>query len=504
MTSTKRAPSFIKRIILTLLIITAQNHHPTIAFTPQHSYSAITKSTSSHHGRTISKETKLRYEPGNDPPNNTNKAAKDALNAGFWHALSHTEQWISETLKEATMSGKSNPYGRKELNYVCEMNDSILAAVAGIFRRFREAREIGERHSYAEEDMVRKDPTHEKAELRQTQVVIVPFCGYFADFQSFDKTIQAINLARKNANDFITDVSIERMKFKEEEWGVHISGACLHPSYGEQTAKDIMEQMEKEDKDGEIDLNKIEQLNRRNHARRSPYPTLIIEVQASNPDADVTEFPTPGPYNNVPMSDLDDDLSKRGVLEEIVRKLELIFAQSAAIDAHKGMLLDEKEKNAEIKKEEGVKKSNEEDFFNRIGNIDGVEEVMMANPITATQQWVIQNDPLYNQQISSFTSTDASHPDTAYEFVFSNLAMHRYTPGGETKNDINSRSYLILPRFVSSSATSLEKFVSNVNMIFQSIDGLTQKASISFMHPEHVDENKRSPVAVVILEWIKG
>jgi len=72
------------------------------------------------------------YESSNN--NDPKKEAQDALNSGFWNALSYTEQWISQTLKEANNEGKSNPHARKELNYVCEMNNQILAAVAGIFR----------------------------------------------------------------------------------------------------------------------------------------------------------------------------------------------------------------------------------------------------------------------------------------------------------------------------------------------------------------------------------
>jgi hypothetical protein len=99
--------------------------------------------------------TELMFEPNSNDPK---KEAKAALDSGFWNALSYTEQWISDTLKDASSgtNGKSNPYARKELNYVCEMNDQTLMAVAGIFRRFREAREMGERHSAAEDRMVQR------------------------------------------------------------------------------------------------------------------------------------------------------------------------------------------------------------------------------------------------------------------------------------------------------------------------------------------------------------
>jgi len=382
------------------------------------------------------------------------------------------------------MEGKSNPYARKELNYVCEMNNQILAAVSSIFRRFREAREMGERHSFAEEEMIRLDPSHEKTTLRQTQVIIVPFCDYFDSFKAYEGVIQAINLARKNARDLVTDVSIEKMELMEKEWNVSINGASLHPRYGEKSPKEIIEELEQFEEEGMIDVNKVEGLRRRNQARRSPYPTLIVEVQASPPGENSGS--SSGPPQSV--SDDDDDLSRRGVLKDIVVKLESIFAKSAAIH-----------------KKNDVKPGNDEDsFYKAIGRTSGVEELLVSSPISATQQWVIDNDPLYNPNISSFASADVTHADSAFEFVFSNLAMNKFTPNAVEKRknyDISSRSYLIMPRFVSSSATSLEKFMADVKNIIEAIDGLNERVSLSMMHPEHVREERRSPVPVIAIQW---
>ena len=40
---------------------------------------------------------------------------------------------------------KDNPYARKEVTYVCEMGDEVVGVIGGVFRRVREARELGER-----------------------------------------------------------------------------------------------------------------------------------------------------------------------------------------------------------------------------------------------------------------------------------------------------------------------------------------------------------------------
>jgi hypothetical protein len=52
-----------------------------------------------------------------------------------------------EKKDERNSSGiKDNPYARKEVSYVCEIGSNLASVVGGIFRRVREARELGERH----------------------------------------------------------------------------------------------------------------------------------------------------------------------------------------------------------------------------------------------------------------------------------------------------------------------------------------------------------------------
>lgn len=105
----------------------------------------------------------------------------------MWSVLANTERWIAETLdksnkaandrnkklreeierkakmhfaddksnnnkKESSSGGNSgfqpqdNPYARKEVSYVCETGSELCVVVGGIFRRVREARELGESH----------------------------------------------------------------------------------------------------------------------------------------------------------------------------------------------------------------------------------------------------------------------------------------------------------------------------------------------------------------------
>ena len=141
-----------------------------------------------------------------------------------------------------------------------------------------------------------------------------------------------------------------------------INGASLHPLYGEQTPKEMIEELEQMEKEGEMDMNKINIMRRKNQARRSPYPTLIVEVQASPPQfIDEDSYRRLGgsssgsspPDSSLPPSDDDDDLARRGVLQSVVLKLESIFAKSAALH-----------KRTEVKEE-----NSEDSFYNAIGRV---------------------------------------------------------------------------------------------------------------------------------------
>jgi len=96
----------------------------------------------------------------------------------------------------------------------------------------------------------------------------------------------------------------------------------------------MVEEMEELEDDREIDLVQLESAMRKNNSRRSPYPTLIIEVQALPPSSSDPET-MKNIYHPSLLSDDDDDLSKRGVLNDIVSRLEGVFAKSAAL--HKNL-----------------------------------------------------------------------------------------------------------------------------------------------------------------------
>ena len=130
----------------------------------------------------------LYYKEPSPPPEDITTSSGDNNNNNFnvWSVLANTERWISDTLDKSNSAevarrqqppppqqqkkenklhfadekkavvppvpsnnnnnNNDNPYARKEISYVCETNTDLVSVVGGIFRRVREARELGESH----------------------------------------------------------------------------------------------------------------------------------------------------------------------------------------------------------------------------------------------------------------------------------------------------------------------------------------------------------------------
>ena len=89
--------------------------------------------------------TRLYYEPAkSDHPYNV------------WNVLATTERWIQSTLAEANANsrGTGNPWSRKEVSYVCETSTDLALILANIFRKLKEARQLGETHGQQQEELM--------------------------------------------------------------------------------------------------------------------------------------------------------------------------------------------------------------------------------------------------------------------------------------------------------------------------------------------------------------
>lgn len=349
--------------------------------------------------------------------------------------------------------------------------------------------------------------------LRETQVIVVPSNEEYMDsFKTFDTLIESINHARRNARDYVTDVSLEKLDERmygegERDWryvvymivsvcttrtfkhlivslslpliqhSVSVNCAHLHPKFGEPTPEEQLEEMKKEDEEGEVDLNLRAYKEKRLLARRSPYPTVVIEVR-SQPPPDFSQTPQ---TNEAPAEVVDEK-----VTNDDIQRLEALFGKSPTFD--------HPTKNKSSREEEN-------DFYDAIGKASGIEEISLVTPSILAQNWIAQNDPKFDATSSTFTASEAKHVDEGYEFVFTNLAMQTsiFTERNEVKTGM--RQYLVMSNFLSASATSFEKFATEVAAITKSFPGISGKAQVSTLHPEHVDPTKRAPVPVFVWTW---
>ena len=281
---------------------------------------------------------------------------------------------------------------------------------------------------------------------------------------------------------------------------VSVNCAHLHPKYGEKTPEQELKELQEVEEDGEIDLNLQEYKKQRITARQSPYPSVVIEVRSMVPP-EFTPPPPTGPVSPKSIDEIESSSSSSdgGVGDDVkidaefVSQLEALFSKSS------------------------LDSSKEGDFYESIGS--HIETFSSVTPLMVAQNWIDQNDPLFDVTQCAFTVSDATYVDEAYEFVFTNLGMQTSqflaaaagrddtdtdtdvgTPTQGVK-DTQQRQYMVMPHFLSSSATSLEKFTLQSEKIIRTLPLVGDKIDVTCLHPEHVNEAKRCPVPVIILQW---
>ena len=192
----------------------------------------------------------------------------------------------------------------------------------------------------------------------------MPFCNEIVEsFSVYDKLITSINSARRSARDYVTDVSTESIDDEDEDlsdvmdWSTSVNLAQLHPKYGELTREQKLAQELEEEKSGEVDLNYKQFKEKRNKARRSPYPTVVMEVRSIPSMIKPTDQGPVGRGSGLESRGYEstsDDSSK--VTKADLNKLEALFGQSASF-AHPDETEDKK------------KGSVDDDFYNAIGQV---------------------------------------------------------------------------------------------------------------------------------------
>ncbi len=265
--------------------------------------------------------------------------------------------------------------------------------------------------------------------------------------------------------------------------------AHLHPKYGEKTPEQELRELQEEDETGEVDVNLEMYKKQRLIARRSPYPTVVIEVRSMAPP-EYTPPPPSGPVSPKSVDEIDLEASEEEDIDaDFVNQLEALFAKSS-LDGSK-------------------KPTKDGDFYEAIGS--HIETFSSVTPLMVAQNWIDKNDPLFDVTQCSFTVSEATHVDEAYEFLFTNLGMqtsqflvHKKDPNAPAKPSSKSaqkRQYMVLPHFLSRSATSLEKFTKQAERIISTIPSISTKVDLTSFHPEDINEAKRCDVPVIVLQW---
>ncbi|KAL3940279.1 MAG: hypothetical protein SGARI_001033 [Bacillariaceae sp.] len=264
---------------------------------------------------------------------------------------------------------------------------------------------------------------------------------------------------------------------------VSVNCAHLHPKFGQKSPEQQLKELQEEDESGEVDLNLQQYKERRLQARQSPYPSVVVEVRSMAPP----EFTPPQPdASQQPLAAVDsaDDVAGDGnedvnIDSEFVQQLEALFSKSS------------------------VQKDGE-DFYDNIGS--HIETFSSVTPLMMAQTWIDQNDSLFNVAKCAFTVSETTHVDEAFEFFFTNLAMQTssFLPNSSMAGDdagAQKRQYLVMPHFLSNSATSMEKFTTQVLNIVSTLPRVRNHVEVTMLHPEHIEEDKRCPVPVFVLQW---
>ena len=247
---------------------------------------------------------------------------------------------------------------------------------------------------------------------------------------------------------------------------VSINCAHLHPDFGTLTKEEELRQLK--DEEEVVDVNLEAYKKQRVLARRSPYPTVCVEVRATPP----IDFSQATPPPSMVRAKTDEGASQDKVTLGDVQRLEALFGKAAV-----------------TKKES----SDDDAFWDALGKAKGIQELTLISPFRKAQIWVSENHEAFRAETSTFTTTDCKYVDEAYEFVFNNIAMQ------QRRSDVTQ--YLVYTDFVSSSATSFEKFARAGYDLASIMPSLREKLELSTLHPEHIDASKRSPVPVLVMKW---
>jgi hypothetical protein len=286
-------------------------------------------------------------------------------------------------------------------------------------------------------------------------VVVIPGNKEFCDhFGLFDTMVETIHQARRNARDYMTLMNVNNDNNDNDlPWSVSVNCAHMHPNFGTLAQEELRQRNDPTSHDP-VDIPHEAYKQNKILARQSPYPSLVLEVRA-----------VPPPYFGEPTKESSSTTAN-------VQQLEALFSKSAYTGTK-------------------AQTNSEDAFWDAVG--DNLPEISTVTPLDRAVQWMTHHDPKIDGsgKSSAFTEFGGDQVDAAYEFVFTNLAMR------SSQNELQ-RQYLVLPNFMTHSATSLEKAASDLIQMISVLPGY-HDVTMETIHPEHVNAALRSPMPVFVL-----
>jgi len=229
-------------------------------------------------------------------------------------------------------------------------------------------------------------------------------------------------------------------------------------------------------------------LEKRKQARQSPYPTIIIEVRATPPMSFDGSDPAFDDSTKSKQAN-EESITKKSITKNDLLKLETLMGMPAASNYLTSFI-------------EGEGSIGSED----IGDV-------FETPLSLAKSWISQRDRLFSPSTSVIDECGARHVDEAYEQIFSIIAKQKMespqivSSTQTEKQDgrvLDKRSYIVMPNFVSSSATSFSKFSNELNGMLACVPALSSSISCETMHPEEIENDRRSSVPILILQWYRN
>ncbi|GMH73276.1 hypothetical protein TrST_g8053 [Triparma strigata] len=394
----------------------------------------------SPHPSRPSSHTRLNYDSSSDPSSSLPHLS----------ALTATEAWLSNAIPEGHL--------RKEVKYTVEGTSCKTEVVARIFDSIKELTDAGEEHPTT--CNLTPIPPY-----RSTLMLVCP--SVFSSFEDFDQLIKTVMEVRRSSRSYNTQGVVEGMREmvnmelgeqrEEDEWRTSVNIAHLHPGFCDLDTETVDSEGPYTDLSDEerqyqerLRLHKL----KKTMARQSPHPTVVVEVRSQKISMGV-----------------DSTVAAAGKTE-VEKVPEQTF--SAA---------DLKTLEASFSKSANPYKTPSPPSPEPSSPSDAAASSLISAKSKAASFLELPS--------AIYREYSERSVEEAYSYIFKNL--YHYLTGPMHVSSI----CIACPNFLTSSAHSFTNFGCDLNKLLKSVNIPVHAETY---HPEDVEEERRSPVGVIVLE----